>query len=238
MSTGDQSQGGRAQDEILAGEYVLGVLSLEARRSVEQRLASDRHFADIVSRWQRDLASFNGDYEDLAPAPAIFRRIEQRLFGEVAQAAPPTGLWNSLAFWRLASLTFGATAVLAIVLNVGSLTSGHPARQLVADLASPNAQVDLKASYDMASGKMQIVPVAAGRNERKSLELWLVPSGGKAISLGILPSEDGGELVIPPDMRPRIGDGAIFAVTLEPFGGSPTGVATGPIVASGAARKL
>jgi anti-sigma-K factor RskA len=45
-------------------------------------------------------------------------------------------------------------------------------------------------------------------------------------------------MLVPADMRGRIGEGSTLAVTLEPFGGSPTGQATGPIVASGSARRL
>lgn len=238
MSAGDQSQGGRAQDEILAGEYVLGVLSNEARRRVEQRLASDKPFALIVSRWQRDLASFNGDYEELAPAPAIYRRIEKRLFGEEQAVKARAGAWHSVLFWRWMSLGLGTAALAAFLFNTGLGPPARPGGQLVAELASPNAQVDLMASYDAATGRMQIVPVAAGRAEKKSLELWVVPSSGSPISLGILPSQEGGEMVIPADMRARISDGATLAVTLEPFGGSPTGSATGPIVAVGATRKM
>ncbi len=79
------------------------------------------------------------------------------------------------------------------------------------------------ASYDAESGRMRIVPVAAGRAQEKSLELWLVPGQGDPFSLGILPADTGGELVIPSDLRDRLSGGATLAVSLEPFGGSPTG---------------
>ena len=42
-----------------------------------------------------------------------------------------------------------------------------------------------------------------------------------------------GALVIPADLRGRITEGATLAVSLEPFGGSPTGQATGPVIAVG-----
>jgi len=35
----------------------------------------------------------------------------------------------------------------------------------------------------------------------------------------------------------NLADGATLAVSLEPFGGSPTGQATGPVIASGALRR-
>lgn len=45
MTTGDQSGGMHARDEILAGEYVLGVLPLEKRREVERRIQDEEAFA-------------------------------------------------------------------------------------------------------------------------------------------------------------------------------------------------
>jgi anti-sigma-K factor RskA len=53
----------------------------------------------------------------------------------------------------------------------------------------------------------------------------------------VFPPDQTGELVIPVDMRGNIGEGTSLAVSLEPFGGSPTGQATGPIVASGTTHR-
>ncbi len=51
--------------------------------------------------------------------------------------------------------------------------------------------------------------------------------------LGVFQDQGDGSIVIPPDMRGRLKDGVTLAVSLEPFGGSPTGKPTGPVVASG-----
>jgi anti-sigma-K factor RskA len=37
-------------------------------------------------------------------------------------------------------------------------------------------------------------------------------------------------------MRGNIKEGTTFAISVEPFGGSPTGQATGPVIAVGTAR--
>jgi anti-sigma-K factor RskA len=237
MTSGDQSQGGRAQDEILAGEYVLGVLSLEARRRVEKRMANDRAFALVVERWQTDFASFNDDYEEVAPSAAVFTQIERRLFGPPASAAPSDGFWNSAIFWRRLWLATSAVAVIALVYTSGIVPTTHSATPLVAELSAPNNQVNLLASYDAASGRLRIVPVAASGTEEKSLQLWLVPGSGNPRSLGVFQPGADGELVIPADLRGNMAEGATFAVSLEPFGGSPTGLPTGPVIASGVARR-
>jgi anti-sigma-K factor RskA len=241
MTSSDQNQGGRAHDEIVAGEYVLGVLSIEARRRVEQRMTTDRAFAEIVARWQTDLASFNDEYEDVIPPAYVLGQIERRLFGARESTFPARrGLWHSVVFWR--SLSFGASAIaLVAIVSAGGLipaTTTMTKSPLVAELSAPGSNVSLLASFDAASGHMRIVPVAAGRPRQNSLELWLVPGSGNPLSLGVFQPEADGEIVIPADLRGNIGEGATLAVTLEPFGGSPTGLPTGPVVASGAARRL
>ena len=56
------------------------------------------------------------------------------------------------------------------------------------------------------------------------------------ISIGVLPQTGQGELDVPEDLRARLTEGVVLAVSLEPFGGSPTGKATGPVVALGEVR--
>jgi anti-sigma-K factor RskA len=237
MTSSDQNQGGGPQDEILAGEYVLGVLSSSARRLVEQRMAQDARFARIVQRWQADLSSFNSDYDEQIPPSALFAQIERRLFGQVEQRSR-VGLWHSAVFWRSLSFVTSAVAIVALIYSTTSIPGRQQATPLVAELSAPGGSINLLASYDMASGRLRMTPVAAGRPEEKSLELWLVPESGSPLSLGVLQPGIEGEMLVPADMRGRIGEGSTLAVTLEPFGGSPTGQATGPIVASGSARRL
>ncbi|MEJ5081283.1 anti-sigma factor [Ochrobactrum sp. MYb379] len=228
--------GGRALDEVIAGEYVLGVLSAEARQRVEQRMKSDRHFSLLVERWQSDLSSFDEDYQQATPGAAVFSQIEGRLFG-----APPSpaasGIWNAAGFWRWVSLGTSAVAVAALVYASGVFQPSTPRAPVVAQLSAPDNPVNLLASFDASSGRLRIVPVAAGARE-KSLQLWFVPGSGNPQSLGVFEPNADGELLIPADLRQTIGAGATLAVSLEPFGGSLTGLPTGPIVASGTARQL
>jgi|GEM_PF-990525 len=126
MTPIDQNEGGRPKDEILAGEYVLGVLSADARRMVERRIAEDRAFATLVERWQSDLSTFNDDYQETPPSAAVFAEIEKRLFG--GNPSPvATGLWNAAGFWRWVSLATSAVAVVALVYASGML-SMQPSR--------------------------------------------------------------------------------------------------------------
>ncbi|MGG6893436.1 MULTISPECIES: anti-sigma factor [Rhizobium] len=232
MSTPDQSKGGRSRDEVLAGEYVLGVLSLEDRQKVERRMRSDRQFAAIVSRWEQNLSEFNEEYESATPAASVFPKIEKRIFGEAARGAQ---LWNSLILWR--SVAFGSLFLAASVLVFAITNEGvlrpSPGKQLSASLAGQNNPINLLANYDIANSRLKVTPVAAGKSGEKSLELWLIRGSDPAEALGILPQTGDGEIVLPPDLHGKLTEGAIIAVSVEPFGGSPTGKPTGDVIASG-----
>ncbi|MDR6898757.1 anti-sigma factor domain-containing protein [Rhizobium miluonense] len=232
MSTPDQSKGGRSRDEVLAGEYVLGVLSLEDRQKVERRMRSDRQFAAIVSRWEQNLSEFNEEYETVTPSSSVYPKIEKRIFGDVAFGAQ---LWNSLLVWR--SMAFGSLFLAAGILvfaitNEGALR-GTSGKQLTASLSGQNSPITLLANYDVANGRLKVTPVAAGKPEEKSLELWLIRGSDPAEALGVLPQGGDGEIVLPPELHSKLTEGAIIAVSVEPFGGSPTGKPTGDVVASG-----
>lgn len=242
MTASDKEMRDPRRDEVIAGEYVLGVLSAEDRRKVEARLAQDRQFAAMVNRWEENLSTFNDDYEALQPPPRAYSAIEQRILG----TAPPDaafsgkvagGFWNSLALWRSLALASLVTSI-GLALSMSALTTPRPMSggRLVADLAGENAAINLVARYDEANGALRITPVAAGKEKEKSLELWLVEEGKSPVSLGVLPQTGEGELAVPAVMRSRLVQGAVLAVSVEPFGGSPTGSATGPVIASGAAR--
>ncbi|MBB6486519.1 anti-sigma factor domain-containing protein [Rhizobium lusitanum] len=232
MSTPDQSKGGRSRDEVLAGEYVLGVLSLEDRQKVERRMRSDRQFAAIVSRWEQNLSEFNEEYESATPAKAVFPKIEKRIFGEAALGAH---LWKSLVLWR--SVAFGSLFLAAGVLVFAITNEAGPrpvqGKQLTASLSGQNSSVNLLANYDVANGRLKVTPVAAGKPDEKSLELWLIRGSDPAEALGILPQTGEGEISLPPELHSKLTEGAIIAISVEPFGGSPTGKPTGNVIASG-----
>lgn len=174
----------------------------------------------------------------MAPSRETFKQIESRLFGNAEKPASfSQGLWNSAVFWRSLAFACIVVAVSAVIFASGVVPQPQGPTPLVAELSGQNNAINLHASYEIQSGRLKIVPVAAGKPEEKSLELWLVPGSGTPKSLGIFQPGESGELVIPADLRGNVADGATLAVSLEPFGGSPTGQVTGPVIASGTVRR-
>ena len=237
MSTPDQSKGDRSRDEVLAGEYVLGVLNGTERQKVDARLRDDWQFAAMVRRWEENLTQFNDDYAEVTPPDQLLSKIEDRLFASPATAAAVKGsLWNSLVLWR--GLSFASIAALGLVfgLDYAEQIRPKPEAALTADLAGEDRAIALHARYDGTSGRLSVTPVASGGAEKQSLELWLVEGEQAPVSLGVLPQTGQGEIDVPEDLRARLTKGVVLAVSLEPFGGSPTGAATGPVIALGEVR--
>lgn len=235
MTTPDQSEGDRARDQVIAGEYVLGVLSLEERRKVEARMAGDRAFAAIVSHWADNLSALDDEYQPEAPRASVYPRIEQRLFPAPAKGGL-AGLWSSVALWR--AMTAVAVVLLAgvFVIEGQPFTSRAPGQPLVAQMSGEGNAISLVARYQADSGRISVTPVAAGPIEQKSLELWMIAGNDPAVSLGVLPQNGEGEVEVPQSVRSRLAAGVTLAVSLEPYGGSPTGQATGPVIALGQTR--
>jgi len=246
MTTPDQSENDRSRDQLLAGEYVLGVLPLDQRRRVEDRIVRDAAFAAMVMRWQENLSSdFDAEYGEERPPKGVYARIEKRVFAQngFGNELARGGWWNSLLLWR--GLSFASIALLVTYASLstgwigGPVGGSAPGKQLVAEMSGEGNAFGLRARYDGASGRLQLTPVAATTAERRSLELWLVPgSGEEAISLGILPESGSDTIEVPAGHRKRVENGASFAVSLEPLGGSPTGHRTGPVLAVGKIRDL
>lgn len=235
MTTQNPESGDSRRDQVIAGEYVLGVLSADDRRKVEARMVLDRAFAAMVSHWQTNLSSFEEAYEPIAPPPQVLVAVERRLFAEHARQGAAVGsFWNSLALWRVLTLASVAGLITVATFASGILSPTPANKPLVAELSGEgSATINLLAQYDAGSGALKVTPVAAKQAEAKSLELWLIEGENPARSLGILPQTGEGEIVIPPELRSKFGEGVTLAVSVEPFGGSPSGTATGPVVAVG-----
>lgn len=210
--------------DILAAEFVLGTLPLEAREAAATRIRRDAHFALAVARWEHRLAPLNAGYEDV-PAPDLLPKIEARLFG----AAPKRQSRNP-AFWKG---WFGGAAV-AAALGLAVLaylpTTPQPFRPLTT-LAAENS--DLRYEVGLRGDDLRIAHIAgAGADAAHVHELWLIVGNAAPISLGLITGQE--TTLATTGLAP----GMVLAISLEPTGGSPTGAPTGPVLVTGVIEKL
>lgn len=225
-------------DDLLAAEYVLGVLESAERAAVTTRMASERGFARLVSDWEARLEPLSDDYAPVAPPLAAKKALDARLFGnDVKQAS---GIWQSLAFWR--GLTFAALALAVIAIVPMLIASPEPvllaAAQIIAPMQSDTGEVKFVALYQPGSDEIRISKVKSDKGSDRDYELWLVDDGGKPQSMGVIPDKDEVVLKVKPEYIAKINAGDAFAVSVEPIGGSPTGTATGPVIAVGVTKSI
>jgi len=215
---------------LIAAEYVLGVLSAAERREVERRLARERALASEVALWEERLTGLTDEVVPVAPPDAVWSRIE-RAIGTGARAP---SVWQSLTFWRtfaIASAALAAASIAALV-YVGLVPGARV--PLMATLSGSAGQPNFVASVTATGNSLVIVPAALLTNDPRAYELWLIPTGEtRPRSLGLIQPGQPIRLDIPSDLAGLVTPDATLAVSLEPPGGSPTGLPTGPVVAAG-----
>jgi anti-sigma-K factor RskA len=113
-----------------------------------------------------------------------------------------------------------------------------PVLSHVAVLIDKYARPMMTADLDVADGRLVLrLKIKPPRDfTDKTLEVWLVPPDGTPRSLGLLPSVEGGTTValnLPHETAEALTTSEL-AVSLEPSGGSTTGLPTGPVLFSGA----
>ena len=65
----------------------------------------------------------------------------------------------------------------------------------------------------------------------KAFELWMLPESGQPVSMGLLPVSGGSvSRALPAGLLALLKQSKGIAVSIEPAGGSPTGLPTGPVV--------
>jgi anti-sigma-K factor RskA len=233
----------------LAAEYALGTLRGQARARFRRWLRADASVARAAAEWEARLAPLIDAVAAVAPPARLWLRIEQRI-GAAAGAAG--GLWNRIGFWRnLGLAASGMAATLLAVLIVVSPQPPRPApppvvvmpdKQMpsyLAMLTDPRTQVPvLLVSAGRKSDQLWVKTLEPGIHVAgKSLQLWAIPKSGPPVSLGLVSTEEKGMLKLVSVADQSLAQVPALAVSLEPQGGSPTGLPTGPILFSGPCIK-
>lgn len=223
--------------EAVAAEYALGTLSPRARRRLDALVRRDPRVAAVVRSWEYRLASLAESIPAVTPAPRVWQGIAQRLGIEERGRPAAQAWWASLALWRGLAVAGLALAVgLGVVLATFRPTEPEP---VVVVLAGQDARPALVASAARNSRTLVVkaistVDVAADR----SLELWALPEGQNPQPLGLVPATGVGRVTLSGPAEAVLANARALAVSLEPAGGSPTGLPTGPVLYTGAVQRM
>jgi anti-sigma-K factor RskA len=229
----------------IAAEYALGVLSGAEFADAHRRMSADAEFAAAVARWRGRLAPLGAEIEAVEPPPTLWPRISEALAGgSAARGANVVVLRRRLNLWRGAAAAMTALAaslagVLILQPRPAPVIVQQPAgAPMVAMLADPRNEMKVMASWN--PGTRQLVLAVAGdmpADSRHAHELWVIPAGGKPRSLGTMGGGKQMHMRLADAIAALMESGATVAISVEPPGGSPTGLPTGPVIASGALTK-
>lgn len=229
---------GEDEDSVLAGEYVLGVLDADQRAVVSRRIASEAVFARAVDWWEQRLTPLVGEVAAMEPSAGLWPRI-----ANLIAPRPRLDAWRDVRVWRAVSagaLALAAACVVIVALPnrapppVDPPPAVAPSPDQVAVIADPaTREARLVATLDPAHGQLVLTPVALTLPAGRDPELWIIPEGGKPISLGVIATSAPTRMAAPEGLKAGGVFTATLAVTDEPPGGSPTGAPTGSIRAAG-----
>ncbi|TLU71032.1 anti-sigma factor [Lichenicoccus roseus] len=221
---------------LLAAEYVLGTLCAAERATLEREAATDPAMRSMIAWWEARLAPLAGLAPATTPPASLWPRIQASAWGV---AAPPMRLLapaadatpRVLGFWR--ATTAVGFALAAAIAGIAVYRPAPPLAPppLVTALVPLNQQTPVFLASVADDGSAVVRPLTGVTVPLdRDLELWLLKDGASAPTpLGLLPAS-GAHLAV--GTLSGHGPGKIL-VSLEPRGGSKTGLPTGPVLYGG-----
>ena len=222
--------------QTTAAELALGVLEGNERAAALRRVLAEPAFAVEVWRWRDSFAHLTTAVPEVRPSDEVLMRIE-RSIAPPADVAPIRRGWAWPAIATVSSMA--AAVLLAVVLDTPApvVTPTAPAVPALAAAVMPTAKgAPVSAIYYPVTGELRMT-AAAFADAQHAAELWVIGGDGVPHSLGLLGPAGAHTMMVPEVHRSRLTATAVLAVSIEPLGGSPTGLPTGPVVAKGALAR-
>lgn len=235
---------GMDEDQALAGELALRVLSPAEEAAARAREASDPAFAAEVESWNEQLAGLAEEIPAVPPSPYVWPRVEAGL--------PPVAANDNrrLVFWR--TWAVGSTGLLAASLAAVVVLMAQPpvvppapapaapvAVTRVATLTLESGAAAMTLAYDPVSGELYLAPTAEMAGDTRVPHLWLVmPEGGVQL-VGAIDGSATSRHNLGQALSGKAGHANAVAVSMEAPGHTPAAdKPDGPVVASGELQRL
>lgn len=209
--------------DLIAAEYVLGLLNDADAAAFEKRLNDEPALRDACLHWYEEFALLHEQTEATAPPAELKAKIHARLFAEQSdESKKPFWLWP-------ASLVSGLllATLIGIFYQQSQLTPFQA--DYTASLTTDDSSLRVVASYDQTQNLLQVSSIKATPAEGRSHELWLIAANAAPVSLGLLRNIASESIVLPESLSSVI-IGSTLAISDEPAGGSPTGSPTGAVL--------
>jgi len=226
-------------DEDRAGLFVLGALNAEEMRAVRAEADRDPELASAIVDWERRLTPLVNLVPLVTPPATLWTQLETRLdrlatpgaaLGEIyrpplRQRTRRRGERRAVVLWRGVAVASMAVAAGLLIVLLTREPTPLPTVAMVMPVKSGTGGWLITVA---ANGDIHAVAQGALTHTRdQDFELWALPAGStKPVPLGLLPTTQVAVL-----SRAAVpSEPFVLLVSLEPKGGSPTGLPTGPIM--------
>lgn len=236
---------------LIAAQYVLGVLSASARERVQTRMLREPELRDLVQYWERKLNPLAALVKPEQVPPQVWQMIDAAINHQTAPVSRPTPIVSaapapsapandgSWKLWTGLSSAVAAGLALFVVLRpdpTPQIIQSPPVivQQVVRDLAVLSTS-DNAPAWIVRQQDQQLVLTdlsAAAVPSDRDLELWSIQGSAAPRSLGVIKLKDG-QAMLSQVQSDLISKDSILAISLEPTGGSPTGAPTGAVLYTG-----
>ena len=235
--------GGIDEDQALAGELALRILSPEDEAAARAREAADPAFAAHVDDWNERLGGLADGIVSVEPSPWVWPGVEAGL------TPPAAANDNSVVFWRrwaVGSTGLLAASLAAVVVLLAqpmpapiTAPAAPPAVIRVATLTLESGAAAMTLAYDAGTGELYLAPTTEMAGDTRVPHLWLVmPEGGVQL-VGAVDGSATSRHNIGQALTGSAGLANAVAVSMEAPGHTPApNKPDGPVVASGELQQL
>lgn len=160
-------------------------------------------------------------------------RARNRLREELGMAQAPFSevLDSRIRWWQRPQALLGAVVAVLVVAAVLLVPVIAPSGQAGWQTQVVSQPAGLRVDVSVHQRDLQIALQSGAAPVGRDWELWwMAPDGAAPVSLGLVPHEEG-SVTRPLPQGLDAADGVQIALSDEPEGGAPAGVATGPIIA-------
>lgn len=235
MTTKEATLTAQQENDLLAAELALGLLTGEDEEGAMARAAQDVEFAKSVLEWQERLAGVADGMTAVMPPARAWHGIREKL-GHVQPVLIEDPV-DTMRPWlrRPLGIILGVVAIVLVVFFWLQLTSTVPDddSEYQAQLISEEKGVSVTANLQDRTIKTTI---ENGRPaEDRDFAIWWIGPDGNTVFLGLLAADGRAEVPLPDGLVFQ--DGVKITLSEEPKGSTQTDKITGLVVAVADLRK-
>jgi anti-sigma-K factor RskA len=222
------------ETEARAAEYALGLMTPSEARAFEAEMAGNAASRAAYAIWVEHLSTLTDDIPPIEPPAAVWTQIERDV-NDAGPVRPKTWLQRLGVSPVLAA---GLAAAIAFALLIDLPTRPAPFTPgYLAQVAATDGSLIVLAAFDPTLGTLRLERTAGAARPDRVLQLWVIAGDAAPVSLGVLPGDSVTDIPIPAILTEAVTTG-VLAISDEPPGGSPTGLPSGDVLATGPVTGL